>query len=104
MENEKLIEVFKFDDDDPRVFYCAKDQEWSLQAQRELWNDHHIIMNHGVVAVKVNGNIISLCIEDDGCVAVNDQEDLRFNVFWVDDLIKALELAKKKIENAGKEN
>lgn len=104
MKNEKLIKVFKFDDDDPHVFYCVKDQEWSLQAQRELWNDHHIIMNNGVIAVKVDGKMISLCAEDDGCVAVDYEHNLRFNVYWVDELIKALELAKKKIDNTEKEN
>ena len=104
MENSKLIEILKFNDGDSRTFYCAKDQEWSLQAQRELWNDYHIIMNNGVVAVKVNGTIISLCAEDDGSIAVDDEHDLRFSVYWVDELIKALELAKKKIQDLKKEN
>lgn len=103
MENEKLIETRECDDDS-RVFYCAKDQEWSLRATRELWNNHHIIMNDGVVAVKVDGEMISLCAEDDGCITVNYKYDLRFNVYWIDDLIKALKLAKKKIQNAEKEN
>lgn len=79
---------------------CTKD----LWGKRELWNDYHIIMNNGVVAVKVNGTIISLCAEDDGSIAVDDEHDLRFSVYWVDELIKALELAKKKIQDLKKEN
>lgn len=104
MKNEKLIEVFKFNDGDSRVFYSAKDQEWSLRAKKELWNDHHIIMNNGVIAVKVNGKIVSLCVEDDGNIAVDSKHDLSFHVYWVDELIKALELAKKKIQDTEKES
>lgn len=99
MENEKLIEVVKFDDGDSRIFYCAKDQYWSPKARLELWKDHHIIMNHGVVAARVQGKIIFLCSEDDGSIAVDSQHDLGFHVNWVDDLIKVLELAKKKIQD-----
>ena len=99
MENEKLIEVVKFDNRDSRIFYCAKDQDWSPKARLELWKDHHIIIKHGVVAARVQGKIISLCSEDDGSIAVDSEHDLEFHVYWVDDLIKVLELAKKKIQD-----
>ena len=95
IDSGEYITVVQYPGDN-RTFYSAKDQEWSKKAKEELWNKHKIIMNSGVVGVKVDKKLITLGIEDDGTVAFGD-DSLCFNVYWVDSLIDALQEAKKRI-------
>jgi len=78
-----------------RTLYCAKNQNWTDAAIKELREEHNIILRKdGCIALRDEGDMVQLSFEDDGCISFEEKGGFTFSKMWLNDAIEVLRAAR----------